>query len=112
MPGPVAAYDAAIDDDVMNRLSDFLSDKLNRDDHNKVLKILGKEDPDDNDDVAMAGDAKRYYDSVRDLHCGGHLNTSEYLSRIMAPPRPCRPVLGADAADYAKAFPHANRLKG
>ena len=107
MPGPVAAYDAALEDDQMQKVSTFLADKLTHEDHAAVLKMLGGEDDDDSD-ATMAGDAKRYYDTVRENYRRGILNSREYETALMSPPR--RPVLASDAAGFAAMFPNAGRL--
>lgn len=107
MPGPVAAYDAALEADTLKKLSDFLGDKITPEDMQTVESILNDED--DDTDAGMAGDAKRYYDTVRENYRRGFLNSHEYERAMMSPP--LRPRLAADAARFNEMFPNAGRLK-
>ena len=107
MPGPVAAYDAALEADTLQKLSDFLTDKITPEDLDMVKKIL--DDDSDDSDATMAGDAKRHYDNVRTQYCRGFLNSQEYERALLSPPP--RPRTAADVARFAEMFPHAARLK-
>ena len=56
MPGPVAAYDAALSDDDMQKLKSFLETKLEDDDLATAMSMLGE---DDDATPGMAGDRAR-----------------------------------------------------
>ena len=107
MPGPVAAYDAALSDDTTKRLTDFLADKITPEDMDAVRQIVSEDDEPDN---TMAGDAATHRARVRDQYRRGLINAQEHDRMLLEPAR--RVSTAADHARLSTLFPNMGRLKG
>ena len=108
-----AAYDAEMDEGEADyaALLSFLADKLEAGDLMKVKRMLGLADAPE-EEAGGASDAARrsaYAQDARDMHRRGYISTQEMERRIINGPR--REQTAAEAADFAKRFPHAARLK-
>lgn len=106
MPGPVAAYDAALSDDTTKRLTDFLSDKITPEDMDAVRQIVSE---DDESDTTMAGDAASYRERLRQKHRAGFITSQDYERMVLSPPP--HPTTAADQAHLSTLFPNMGRLK-
>ena len=115
-PGSRAAvaYDAmpGEEDDLdYAALLSFLEDKLEAGDLMKVKRMLGLADAPEEESGGASDAARRnaYAADARDMQRRGYISTQEMERRIINGPR--REQTAAEAADFAKRFPHAARLK-
>jgi hypothetical protein len=105
MPDAVAAYDAALGDDVMRKLADFLSDKLTPQDLATVKSILGEDD----EPASAAAEDQAYHAKMREMHRSGLINDNALISALHG--RAPRPSTAADEARRREMFPHWDRIK-
>ena len=107
-----AAYDAEMDDDETDydALLSFLADKLDEGDLAKVKRMLGMADqPEPAGGASDAARRNAYAQDARALQRKGYITMDEMERRIINGPH--RRQTAAEAAAFAKRFPHAGRLK-